>query len=184
MKTKTKIITGLGLSGLALIGYFIGKPTRSILSKLQIRVDSQGNGNYGSSRVPPYNQHKGLDLVAIPGEKVYAPFAGTAVFIENAYQANNKTFQGVKLFTENNLEVDILYINPVIKTNDIVKKGQLIGFAQNITLAHNAGMLPHIHVEHKDRRTNQFIDPTNYYFPNNIARTGLVDTTIENPSQT
>lgn len=182
MKTQTKIITG------AATGLFLGmmwslvKPARKILPNLKIRIDAKGNGNYSASRGS--REHKGIDLVVKPGEKVYAPFSGTLIRLENAYVAGGLVFQGVKIFTDDNkLEVDVLYIIPAVATNETVRKGQLIGYAQDVSAAYGSEMIPHIHVEHKDRASNIFIDPTNYYFPNNPARTASTGET-ENPSFT
>lgn len=189
MKNKTKLITAGAVGGgvvlLGMMWRFV-RPERKILEKLKIRVDAKGNGNYGSSRTPPYNEHKGIDLIVSPGDKVYAPFAGTAVFLNTVYPNSKATYQGIKIFTDDGkLEVDILYIIPTVKTNDIVKKGQLIGYAQDISIAHSSGMLPHIHVEHKDRATNKFIDPTNYYFQNKATQTASMgESENENPSFT
>lgn len=184
MKTQTKILGGAAASLFLGLLYSFVKPIRKILPNLQIRVDSKGNGNYSASRAGGSREHKGIDLVVKPGEKVYSPFAGTLIRLENAYVAGGLIFQGVKIFTDDDkLEVDILYIIPTVATNQIVSKGQLIGYAQDISAAYGSAMIPHIHVEHKDRASNVFIDPTNYYFPNNAARTASTGET-ENPSFT
>lgn len=184
MKTQTKIFAGVGGAVFFGMMWQIIKPTRKILPNLKIRVDSKGNGNYSASRSGGSREHKGIDLVVKPGEKVYAPFSGTIIRLENAYEAGGLMFQGVKIFTnDNNLEVDVLYIIPAVATNETVRKGQLIGYAQDVSAAHGSAMIPHIHVEHKDRKNNVFIDPTNYYFPNNPARTASIGET-ENPSFT
>lgn len=185
MKTKTKIIAGLGGSLFLGMMWSLVKPSRKIVPTLKIRVDTKGNGNYSASRSGGNREHKGIDLVVKPGEKVYSPFSGTLIRLENAYVANGLTFQGVKIFTDDDkLEVDVLYIIPTVATNDKVSKGQLIGYAQDVSAAYGSAMIPHIHVEHKDRLSNQFIDPTNYYFPNNAARYASIEENNENPSFT
>ncbi|MBA4849481.1 M23 family metallopeptidase [Emticicia sp. BO119] len=160
MKKKTLLIaTGIAAT---VAGLFAFNRKKSIVSPLKIRVDSQGNGNFGASRTG-FGKHYGIDLVVTEGQKVYAPFSGSVNIIENAL-SDKKGYKGVRIFAENNLQIDVLYIIPAVANNSIVKKGQLIGYAQNITKAYNQSMLNHIHVEHYDRAKSIFLNPTDYYF--------------------
>ncbi|WP_337045311.1 M23 family metallopeptidase [Emticicia sp. 17c] len=167
MKKKTIL---LGTAAIAAAAGLAAAMTmkKSIVSPLKIRVDSAGNGNFGSSRNPPYNKHYGIDLVVTEGQKVYAPMGGSINIIENAL-SDKKGYKGVRIFAENNLQIDILYISPIVANDMIVKKGQLIGYAQNITKAYNQSMLNHIHVEHYDRYKSLFVNPTPYYFDSYVT---------------
>lgn len=147
------------------VAAFARRKNRAIVSPLQIRVDSMGNGNFGTGRSFPYHKHYGIDLRVVTGQKVYAPFSGTVSIIQNAIQGK-PGYKGVRIFAEENLQIDVLYIIPAVKANTTVSKGDLIGYAQDIRKAYSSGMLNHIHVEHYDRNQGVFLNPTGYYFGN------------------
>lgn len=185
MKKRTKFIIGgaaviATVAGLALRG----SKEKTIVSPLKIRKDAAGNGNFGASRTGGYVIHNGIDLVVEMGQPVYAPFSGTVIMIDQALKSQSG-YKGVKILTDTELIVDVLYIIPTVAHNDIIKKVQLIGHAQDIRQAYpNAtAMLNHIHVEHWDKNIRKFVNPTSYYFP---SVTGSIDSEpiIENPSNT
>lgn len=161
----------IGVSFFAFVGILaivFSKIARSskIVYPLKIRRDEQGDGGFGTSRKPPYNVHYGIDLVVSLGQPVFAPFPGTIKLITKALK-DKDGFTGVKIETSNGLLVDVLYITPAVKEGQVVKVGQLIGYAQDITKAY--GKIPemrnHIHVEHYNSLNKQFLNPTSYYFP-------------------
>lgn len=139
-----------------------------IVSPLKIRVDASGDGNFGTSRTPPYNKHYGIDLEVKTGQKVYAPFSGKIVLIPKALR-DKDGYQGVKILADNGLKIDVLYIRPVVKGDTLVKKGDLLGYAQDITKAYSGAMKNHIHIEHFDPQSMSFLNPTSHYFGSSVV---------------
>lgn len=107
--------------------------------------DGQGFGHFGAKRIRPHGVgvHEGIDLVADPGEPLYAPMDG--VIIREATYASFRgiVIQGSGLW--DGYEVKILYANG-LQCGE-VRAGQLVGFADDITLHYGSGMTNHIHVE-------------------------------------
>ncbi len=183
MKLKNTLLIGGAIGAITgLVAYLFQKP-RQILDTLKIRVDDVGNGNFGASRNNGSRDHFGIDLVTTAGQRVYAPVSGTVAIIDN-FSKKSSLLKGIKIFSENGLVVDILYINPAVKQNETIKAGDFVGYAQDVRNAYkDQRMTNHIHVEHYDSKRKVFINPTNFYFPNTIARTASVSEFIENPSQ-
>jgi hypothetical protein len=115
-----------------------------ILKKHSIRSDSQGDGNYMASRGS--RDHKGIDLLCEPGEKVTSPYFGTITREFNAY-ANDNDYKGLELETAK-ARYKIMYLKP--KPGIVGKKvfpGQKIGVCDDISKKYSGAMSPHLHVE-------------------------------------
>lgn len=113
--------------------------------KSRIR-DSWGSGQFSAQRDGGTRKHSGLDVVAQPGENIYAPFDGQIVREAVAYN-NDKSYRGVVLRGTGSWalhEIKILYVEGIISGG--VTKGQLIGTAQNLTTKY-PGITNHVHVE-------------------------------------
>lgn len=168
MKKRDKILLA-GLGGVIAGGLAMNyMQINAIVSPLKIRVDGEGDGNFGTSRLPPYKKHYGLDLEVKIGQKVYAPFNGTVVLIPKALQ-DKSGYQGVRIMADNGLKIDVLYIKPSVEANAKIKKGDLIGYAQDITKAYSGSMKNHIHIEHFDPKTLTFLNPTSHYFGSSVV---------------
>ncbi|MBA4849013.1 M23 family metallopeptidase [Emticicia sp. BO119] len=169
MKKRDKNLLIAGAVGIVLGGVGMSLAgTNDIVSPLKIRVDGEGDGNFGTSRLPPYNKHYGLDLEVKTGQRVYAPFSGTIILIPKALK-DKDGYQGVRIMADNGLKIDVLYIKPAVKANTRIKKGDLIGYAQDITKAYSDTMKNHIHIEHFDPKTLTFLNPTSYYFGSSVV---------------
>lgn len=125
-----------------------------ILDNQIIRSDSNGKGHYGASRGS--RKHKGVDLLCTEYQDVFTPFDGT-VRTFYAYKTDKKYF-GIEV-KNGNTKVKIMYVTPIYKTGDYVKKGQVIAHCQDIRKKYSKGMLNHIHVEKFVNNKN--VDVTN-----------------------
>lgn len=115
---------------------------KSPTKKLTLRAnDPTGHGYYGAKRGS--RKHKGTDYVATAGEAIYACVSGK-IRVGNVYsdsiqmrlvEIKNKTYK-----------VKQMYVTPIVKTGDIVKSGDIIGYSQNIADYHNSNMINHVHV--------------------------------------
>ena len=166
------IFSLVSVVGIILIAFSkVVKPIK-IVYPLKIRRDGQGDGGFGASRSAPYKTHYGIDLVVRKGQPVFAPFNGYVKLINQALK-DKSGYTGVKIDAQNGLMIDVLYIKPAVNEGQAVYKGDLIGYAQNITAAYSPSpvMLNHIHVEHYDSINKRFLNPTPYYFPSSVLAT-------------
>lgn len=117
-----------------------------------LRSDTQGDGSYGASRGG--RTHKGLDLVVAEGQEVRSPIDGVLVRRATPY-ADDLRWSGC-LITNDRYEVKMFYMIPNnSKIGQKVKKGEVVGYAQNISLKYNDMMTPHLHVEIYDKILGQ-----------------------------
>jgi murein DD-endopeptidase MepM/ murein hydrolase activator NlpD len=137
-----------------------------VLQSHKLRIDRAGNGSFGATR-RPYNPdgsprlHKGVDLVSVKGEPVYAPFSGKIRNgIVSAVHTNRKL---VEVTSSKGDTVKLMYVEPVLNNGATVKKGDIVGTAQHTGELYNTGsMLPHVHVELYKNEVLQ--DPTKELF--------------------
>lgn len=104
--------------------------------------DTTGNGWYGASR--GYRKHEGVDFVVKEGQNIYACDSGR-IRIGNVYKGSTK----MKLVEIKNptYKVKQMYVQPILKTGQYVKAGDLIGKAQNVAKYHGSNrMKPHVHI--------------------------------------
>lgn len=149
MSTEEKWILG----GLALLGLAAtfgaaesggGNSLSAPVFPLKIRVDSLGDGHYGSSRGD--HIHQGIDLETTAGEMVRSPTAGTVTRTFYAYQDSTR-WTGVEIKTPSGNRIKIMYIVPSVGANTPVQVGTPIGVAQPIHERYGSAMRDHIHVE-------------------------------------
>lgn len=170
--SRNRNILGVMLVALSgILAMLFTKARIKLVYPLKIRRDAQGDGSFGTSRNPPYHIHYGIDLVVQEGQPVFAPFNGQVQRINKALK-DKAGYTGVRIDTAGGLQVDVLYIVPVVTTGEVVSMGDLLGYAQDITKAYGSGMINHIHVEHYDSVKKQFMNPTPYYFAGSL--TGLI----------
>jgi hypothetical protein len=106
-----------------------------------IRVDSQGDGVFGSPRGARI--HTGIDWECHVNQDIYSMIDGRIVRSLTVYPGEN--WVGVEI-ANRDLICRECYINPDESLiGKEVKAGDIIGSAQNITLKYGGGMLPHIH---------------------------------------
>ena len=130
--------------------------------------DDWGDGRYGASRTNSDNtvrKHKGLNIVATPGETVVSPINGTYVRPARPY-ADDPRFSGIVIKGDDGSEVKVLYVDPAqnLKPGDPVIAGKTpIGTSQDITKKYPASktkkaITNHVHIQIK--KDGQFIDPS------------------------
>lgn len=108
-------------------------------------AEPTGNGWYGASRSGG-KKHKGLDIVAEPGEKIFSPINGRIIRVGTVYSFTRK----FKLLVIANdiYEVKIMYLEPhPFKPGDLVSECTEIGINQDISRYWGGGMINHIHYE-------------------------------------
>lgn len=115
------------------------------LDKIILRGnDPTGHGYYGAKR--GNRKHKGLDLVAEPGDSVTSMISGVVTKIGYPY-ASNLNFRYVDV-SNDNYRIRVMYIDPcALKVGDRVFEGSCIGEVQNIAGYWNSKMKNHIHIE-------------------------------------
>jgi murein DD-endopeptidase MepM/ murein hydrolase activator NlpD len=134
------------------------------LKEMILRMDSQGSGKYGASRSGGTRKHNGTDFVVREGDPVFAPFDG--VVTRQAYPYDNDRFYtGLHLRTlDGKTNMKIFYMKPLSAIiGKEVKKGDVIGKAQDISKKWSPKMKPHIHVEIWDTTSNTTSDPQKYF---------------------
>jgi len=108
-------------------------------------ADPTGHGWYGAPRSGG-RKHKGLDLIARPGETIFSPIDGVLVRTGQVYGFTKK-FRLV-VIKNKTYEVKLMYMVPFgYKTGQAVTKGAPIGVAQAIERYWGKGMINHIHLE-------------------------------------
>lgn len=111
---------------------------------LELRGDDPtGHGYYGAKRGA--RKHKGLDLVAAPGDPVRSPIHGVVSKLGYPY-ANNLEFRYVEI-TGEVYRVRLMYVSPEVELGARVFEGDLVGSAQDIAGHWNPAMKNHVHVE-------------------------------------
>ena len=124
-----------------------------------------GSGTFGASRDGGARRHSGIDIVCKPGEPVRALNDGKYMYPHAPY-INDPSYTGLSVKDFNGNTNLYFYVKPAINPGDIVKKGQIIGCAQDIAKKYSPKMTPHYHFEVRDKtwtRTNPAVkDPTKY----------------------
>lgn len=122
---------------------------KEIVSNQKSRIrDAYGSGQYGSSRDGGVRTHKGIDIIVLPGEKIFSPIKGNIVKEAMPY-GNDPSYKGIVLKGVeqwDGYELKIFYVEGLF--NGIAIELQEIGAAQNLTLKY-PGITNHIHLEVK-----------------------------------
>lgn len=119
--------------------------------------DNAGNGDFGSSRVNG-RKHLGEDILVIPESSILAITSGVVTRLGYAYTGAH--YRYVEITPSEFYAIRYFYVQPRVFEGQIIKAGDIIGLAQDITARYpDQGMRPHIHIEVIDRKTNQRVDP-------------------------
>lgn len=123
--------------------------------------DGFGSGAFGASRSGGTRKHNGIDLLFPAGSEILAPFTLQIKRFGKPYadkpQFNLVEFVGFGVFSI--FTVKAMYINASMhNVGDIVEKGSLLGFCENIKSAYGDSMGNHLHVE--IRVLGKLINPT------------------------
>ncbi len=110
--------------------------------------DAYGAGFYGASRAAGARRHRGADYVAEPGEIVRAPISGVVERIGFAYRGDER-YRYVELASEDR-DVRVLYVGPTVQLGAVVRAGEPIGRAQDLSARYPRGITNHVHVEMRE----------------------------------
>lgn len=113
-----------------------------ILSKMLVRNDSQGSGDFGATRHG--HTHQGVDFLAEPGQNVYSPIEGKITRINDPY--GDGQYKGVTV-SNGSQEWKIFYVNPTVTVGREVRQGEKVAYVQDIQARYTPDMKNHIHVE-------------------------------------
>ena len=107
--------------------------------------DSQGYGHFGAPRQRPTGMgtHQGIDLITDPGELLFAPIDGDIV-----REAIYGPFTGIVIRGSgawSGYDVKVLYARGY--RSGPVKAGDLIGYAEDISIKYGSNITNHVHVE-------------------------------------
>lgn len=106
--------------------------------------DREGSGAFAAPRGG--KRHKGVDYRFAEGDPVFSPVDGIVTRIGWAYA--NDIYRLVEILSHKGyLLWRFLYIAPLVKAGDKVKRGQTIGTAQAISKRYGPNMTDHVHVE-------------------------------------
>ena len=117
-----------------------------VLDELILRGDDPtGHGYYGAKRGK--RKHKGVDILAQPGEVIYAPIDGEVTKHGQVYNSSiTDKFKYIEI-TGPIYKTRILYCGPDIEVGMRVHRCQPIGIVQDIASFWGGNMKPHIHLE-------------------------------------
>ena len=106
--------------------------------------DPTGHGYYGAKRGT--RKHKGLDVVALPKEKIYSPITGFFKRIGQVY-SHTKKYNLIEIVNDV-YSIKLMYVEPYdFKANEFIAEGQEIGICQDISSYWGGNMTNHIHFE-------------------------------------
>jgi hypothetical protein len=137
------------------------KSVKGLVDNFKIRgVDKFGSGKFGAQRRKSTGEvytHQGIDILTYSGQAIKAPFDLQFIRVADPYP-NDKTLKG-GIWKSGNLELKIFYMIP--NTNQkTFKKGEIIGYAQNLNDKYGEGIGNHIHLE--IRENGNLINPEKY----------------------
>lgn len=156
----------LVIAGILLIPYLLralgaaaARTWAPVVQPPRLRVDGSGNGAYGSPRGD--HSHEGVDLLVLPGQQIFSPFEGVVTRVAMPY-ADDSRWLGLEIAGSGVWEgfrTKVFYIEPVVGiVGQTVGRGDLVGYAQDISRKYGGDMKDHIHVELWNGNTN--LDPT------------------------
>lgn len=128
---------------------------------LGIRSDADGDGHFGAARGD--HDHRGIDLLAHPGQPLVMPITyGLIKRMAYPYKYGGE-YQGAEIKGHDadagDIVVKLFYMVPFQIGVEFLQ-GQLIGWAQDISIKYGRPMLPHIHLE--ARQDGKLINPEDY----------------------
>ena len=113
--------------------------------KAVVRYDEMGDGDWGAKRSGRY--HQGVDLEAPVFTTVYAPMTGIVSHIGQAYEDPDKSALKTIWLETALYRLKVFYVNPYVREKDLVREGDILGAAQDVSKFYGPSMNNHIHVE-------------------------------------
>lgn len=136
--------------------------------------DRYGSGAYGASRGGGRRRHEGLDLIAVPGQVVWAPAACRFVRESRPYGDGKAGDSGVLLaglddWAGWDFYLWYITVSRQVREQTALHRKQPIGFAVSLQSRYD-GITDHVHFGL--RRSGVWMDPTPYIFPDDPSYTG------------
>lgn len=127
----------------------------------EVRDDLKGRGCFACPRDGGQRLHNGVDLLAEPKDEVSAPIPGTITKIGYPY-GDDLSYRYVEITEVSGVRTRLFYVVPVegVHVGALVKKGQVIGYMQDVTQRHGSTMKNHLHWEVYNS-SGSAIDPLN-----------------------
>jgi len=131
-----------------------------------------GAGYFRASRNGGKRKHSGTDYLAEPGEEIYAPVSGVCPRVGFCYSDPKKSQYRLIELLSGPFLIRIMYVEPGIIEGSMVRRGDIIGRAQNIAMAYpdkegRITMMNHVHMDVRIRpecglvnKKGIFIDPS------------------------
>ena len=108
--------------------------------------DQYGSGSFGALRDGGKRKHEGVDYESRAGDLVMSPMAGTLTREFQVYKDDSR-YRGIEIKNDKGTHVvKIFYVTAQGKIPRVVRAGDGIGFAQNLSPKY-AGITNHIHIE-------------------------------------
>jgi murein DD-endopeptidase MepM/ murein hydrolase activator NlpD len=162
MKTKDIILIGGGIAvtaALALIKKNGGKLGPLVPNQRARPCDPDGCGYFGASRGS--RLHQGLDIIITEGQEIMSPINGEVVRFAFPYE--DRSYAGLAIQNEDYF-IKIFYMAPTVQPGTSIRKGQVIGLAQNVQRKFGPEMTPHVHIEVWDKKKMSVaIDPAKLF---------------------
>lgn len=128
------------------------------------KCDRYGCGTFGASRDGGSRKHNGMDVISREGQPVFAPFGGK-VRTFNPYKGYT-ALDGIEI-SGRVYKVKLMYVLPAVNNGDIVKAGQVIGWAQSLQSKY-PGIPDHIHCE--VWASGRALNPSGYFPADSIIQ--------------
>lgn len=122
--------------------------------------DKWGAGHYGAPRGK--RKHRGVDYVNHVNEAVECFEGGEVTKIGFPYSqksAKKRHFRLVEIMVSHAISHRYFYVEALVQVGNIVEKGQIIGWAQDLDVVY-PGITQHVHFEVK--KNGRHINPTEY----------------------
>lgn len=123
-------------------------------------ADPTGFGWYGAKRGT--RKHKGLDVLADPGESIFSPITGFITKIGTVYKHTTE-FKYIEV-SNDIYRIRLMYgINKLVYINQRISGLEIIGEVQDVAGHWGNGMKNHIHIE--VYKNGLLTDPEPLFFP-------------------
>lgn len=142
---KVIIVTAAVALTILLVSVLANKAFAAVTKKMVQRGnDGYGSGAFEASRDGGTRSHNGIDLVTKTGDRIFSPISGTVTRLAYPY-ADDSRYKGLVIEGGAYL-VKVFYIIPTVAIGSVVKAGQQIATAQDLTVKY-PGITNHIHLE-------------------------------------
>jgi hypothetical protein len=110
-------------------------------------ADAYGSGAFGAARDGGRRRHRGVDIVAAPGELVRAPIAGSVTRLGAAYGGPDGLTYVEIVNPTTRYRARLFFVGPAVDLGRDLAAGDVVGRAQDLSRRYPGGMTNHVHVE-------------------------------------